>query len=144
MYDRVTAAQLAERVRGLLGSTDATSLRAAATRLGVHEDALGEIVRDETRQPSPQVLAAIVEALGVDATWLLTGEYDPATHRAVEEGGQPAHHVVAHVLDGNGGAAPHAGPIAAALSTTTPDVASPDGASADVARDAHSRPAGGV
>lgn len=84
-YDRTTAAQLAERVRRLLGLNNTTGLKAQAVRLGVQQQALREIVRHETTQPSTQVLTAIVEALGVDTTWLLTGEYDPATHWAVEE-----------------------------------------------------------
>jgi len=51
---------------------------------------LREIVTYETVYPSVSVLAAIVAHYGVDAGWLLTGEYSPTTHRADEELAEPA------------------------------------------------------
>ena len=45
------------------------------------------------------VLAAIVAEYGVDAGWLLTGEYSPSTHRAEEEAKEPPKARVARRLD---------------------------------------------
>ena len=88
VYSRSTAAQLATRVRSLLGATDRFALRHAAEELGVAEGDLREIVTYETVYPSVSVLAAIVAYYGVDAGWLLTGQYSPSTHRADEELGE--------------------------------------------------------
>ena len=88
MYSRITAARLASRVRSLLGVTDRLALRRAAEQLGVAEGDLREIVTYETVYPAVSALAAIVAVYGVDAGWLLTGEYTPSTHRAEEEMGE--------------------------------------------------------
>ncbi len=88
MYSRIAAAQLASRVRSLLGATDRLTLRRAAEELGVAEGDLREIVTYETVYPAVSALAAIVALYGVDAGWLLTGEYTPSTHRADEELGE--------------------------------------------------------
>ena len=88
MYSRITAARLASRVRSLLGVTDRLALRRAAGQLGVAEGDLREIVTYETVYPAVSALAAIVALYGVDAGWLLTGEYTPSTHRAEEEMGE--------------------------------------------------------
>ena len=88
MYSRITAARLASRVRSLLGVTDRLALRRAAEQLGVAEGDLREIVTYETVYPAVSALAAIVALYGVDAGWLLTGEYTPSTHRAEEEMGE--------------------------------------------------------
>lgn len=88
MYSRSTAAQLAARVRSLLGATDSLALHRAAEELGVAEGDLREIVTYETVYPAVSALAAIVAYYGVDAGWLLTGNYSPSTHRADEELGE--------------------------------------------------------
>jgi cell division protein ZapA (FtsZ GTPase activity inhibitor) len=100
MFTRTSASQLAARVRSLLGATDAdaSTLREAADSLGVHVGDLREIVQYETVYPSVVVLAAIVATYGVDAGWLLTGTYSPATHRASEEAAEPASAAVARAL----------------------------------------------
>ena len=56
-------------------------MEAAATRLGVDEVPLRMSIDDAAPYPTVDVIAAIVRVYGVDPTWLLTGEYDPATHR---------------------------------------------------------------
>ena len=98
MYSRITAARLASRVRSLLGVTDRLALRRAAEELGVAEGDLREIVTYETVYPAVSALAAIVDFYGVDAGWLLTGEYTPSTHRADEELGQSPKMRVARYL----------------------------------------------
>ena len=82
MYSRTAAAQLAARVRSLIGPQNASSLTSVSSDLGVAEGDLREIVMHETRYPSASVLAAIVAFHGVDAGWLLTGNYSPPLHRA--------------------------------------------------------------
>jgi hypothetical protein len=100
MYrSRQNAASLAARVRSLLGPADRAAVRRLAADLEVREGELREILEHETPYPSASVLAAIVAAYGVDAGWLLTGEYSPATHRAEEELEQPAIARVARLLD---------------------------------------------
>jgi len=89
MYSRLNAALLAARIRSLVGPTDRDSLRRLACDLGVHDGELREILEYLTPYPSTSVLAAIVAAYGVDAGWLLTGEYSPSTHRADEEVDEP-------------------------------------------------------
>jgi len=96
---RQNAVALAARVRSLVGPTDRDSMRRLVSELGVHEAEFREIVEYETPYPSTSVLAAIVAAYGVDAGWLLTGEYSPATHRAEEEVAEPAIARVARRID---------------------------------------------
>ncbi len=60
-------------------------MAAMATRLRVDESALRKSVDDLLPDPATEVLVAVVREFGVDPTWLLTGEYAPATHqRALE------------------------------------------------------------
>ena len=99
MYTRKSAGELAARVRSLLGPTDRFTLRAKADDLGISEGDLREIVEYQTPYPSAVVLAALVATYGVDAGWLLTGQYSPAAHRADEEVDEPAKSRVARVLD---------------------------------------------
>ena len=100
MYSRPNAASLAARIRSLVGPTDRDSLRRLAGDLGVHDGELREILEYHTPYPSTAVLAAIVAAYGVDAGWLLTGEYTPSTHRAEEEAEEPPKSRVTRLLEG--------------------------------------------
>lgn len=100
MYSRTSASELATRVRSLLGATASATLQETSLELGVSEGELREIVQDETRYPSVVVLAALVATHGVDAGWLLTGSYSPATHRATEEADTPPRIAVARLLRG--------------------------------------------
>jgi hypothetical protein len=73
---------IAERIRALTSGAAGADCTALARRLGVNDAALRTSV--DTREPRPtlHVLAAVVREFGVDPTWLLTGIYDAATHRA--------------------------------------------------------------
>ena len=98
MYSRSSAAQLAARVRSLLGAPDRDAIRSVASDLGVAEGDLQEIVQYETRYPSASVLATIVAYYGVDAGWLLTGNYSPSLHRATAETDERPKALVAQLL----------------------------------------------
>lgn len=99
MYSRQKASELAARVRSIIGSADRLTTLRVARDLGVAEGDLREIVVYETPYPSVAVLAAVVAEYGVDAGWLLTGDYSPARHRADEELEAPAETRVAHLLE---------------------------------------------
>ncbi|HVX39467.1 MAG TPA: hypothetical protein VHB25_07825 [Gemmatimonadaceae bacterium] len=77
---------IALRIRGLLGGQDRGVIAAAARRLGVSEVALRITIDDIEPHPTLEVILAVVREYGIDPTWLLTGEYDPTSHRlAVDE-----------------------------------------------------------
>lgn len=73
-------AEIAARIRGLIGGRDA-SIGAAALRLRVDETALRMSLDEISPYPTIDVVAAVVRDYGVDPTWLLTGMYNRATHR---------------------------------------------------------------
>ena len=50
-----------------------------ARRLGVDERSLKASV--EGRRPTLNVMAALIRTYGLDPSWVLTGDYDPQTHR---------------------------------------------------------------
>lgn len=75
---------IAARIRGLLGGQD-SSLSDAAQRLKVDEVSLRMSVDTLAPYPTVDVIAAMVREYGVDPTWLLTGEYDATTHRAIAD-----------------------------------------------------------
>ena len=75
---------IAARIRGLLGGQDST-LSDAAKRLRVDEISLRMSVDTLAPYPTVDVIAAIVREYGVDPTWLLTGDYDAATHRVIAD-----------------------------------------------------------
>ena len=72
---------LAARVQELIHGRFGDDLRAAAQALKVDEKKLRDIAEHATDHPSLDALAAIVRRFGVDACWLLTGEYDWQSHR---------------------------------------------------------------
>ena len=76
---------VAERLRGLLLGRDA-DFEEMAARLGVGEAPLRRSMDQDTPHPELEVLAAVIRVYGIDPSWLLTGVYDAATHRAVLEG----------------------------------------------------------
>ena len=98
MYSRTTAALLASRVRSLVGPVDRAGLRVVAADLGVSEGDLREVLEYQTPYPAVSVLAALVAAYGVDAGWLLTGQYSLATHRADEELDEPPKTRIARLI----------------------------------------------
>lgn len=55
-----------------------------ASRLRVDEVSLRMSIDSLSPYPTLDVLSAVVTAYGVDPTWLITGEYNPSTHRAAE------------------------------------------------------------
>ena len=76
---------IAARIRALIVDQSAAGLNAVAGRLRVDEQALRRSIDEALPDPAIDVLVAIVRDLGVDPTWLLTGEYAAATHeRALE------------------------------------------------------------
>ena len=80
------ARDLASRVAGLVQGQFKGDLVAAARYLDADPEELRGIVEEQTSHPSLELLAAIVKRFGVDACWLITGEYDWRTHaRALED-----------------------------------------------------------
>lgn len=77
---RFNADALASRVAGLMQARFHGDLAAAARALEVPPDDLRKIVETESNQPSLDVLAAIVKHFGIDACWLLTGDYNWRAH----------------------------------------------------------------
>lgn len=85
MKGRVHQAQIAQRIRGLLGADEAADYEFASRRLGVSEVSLRMSVDELEPHPTLEVLAALVREYGVDPNWLLTGIYDSGGHRAALE-----------------------------------------------------------
>lgn len=81
---------VAERIRGLIAGQDAGNLAVVARRLGVEELALRMTVDERSPHPVLEVVQAVITYYGVDPNWLLTGEYDAATHRAALESDREA------------------------------------------------------
>jgi hypothetical protein len=84
-HDAVTSfdrAGTAERLRSLFGKHDDSSFETTAERLGVSELSLRMSVDEESPHPTVEVMAAAIEYYGVDPAWLVTGRYDPASHRS--------------------------------------------------------------
>jgi hypothetical protein len=76
-------------LRGLLAgpdNQDVSDVPALASGLGVEERALRMSIDELAPQPTVEVLAAVIRTYGIDPSWLLTGQYDAATHRTVMEG----------------------------------------------------------
>lgn len=79
-------AGIAARLRGLLAGQDNGDFATIALRLGVEEVSLRMSIDDLSPHPTVEVLTAVIHLYGVDPSWLLTGNYNPATHRAAAEG----------------------------------------------------------
>lgn len=75
---------IAARLRGLIAGQEHGDLGAVAARLGVDEVSLRMSIDQESPYPTLDVLSAVVSAYGVDPTWLITGDYNPSTHRISE------------------------------------------------------------
>lgn len=76
---------IAARIQGLLGTPRDTDLPELADRLKVPLDSLRMSVRGNPPLPTIDVIAALVRSYGLDPSWVLTGDYDPATHRTALE-----------------------------------------------------------
>lgn len=73
--------RIAVRVRSLLYAMIRKSgLDSVAAFLEVNLESLQSSIDLSAPHPSVDVLLAVIRRLDVDPTWLLTGEYDVATH----------------------------------------------------------------
>ncbi len=81
MKPQIDRFSLAARIRGLIGGQDKGVVEQTARRLGVGEVTLRISVDELDPHPTIEVVDAVVREYGVDPTWLLTGAYDPASHR---------------------------------------------------------------
>ena len=77
---------IATRLRELIFAADRlASLGVIAKALGVREGMLRDSIDAIRPHPWIEVLLAVIRRYGVDPTWILTGEYDHATHREALE-----------------------------------------------------------
>jgi len=74
---------VAHRIRSLMLSNDCAAI---SGRLGVSERSLETSIAAEAPRPTLAIIVAIVRTHGVDPAWLITGEYNSATHRQATEG----------------------------------------------------------
>jgi hypothetical protein len=94
---------VAARLRALTAAPSGDGLREAAGRLGVTEVDLWHVLAGRAPWPSldlvADVCAAAVRRFGVDPVWLVTGDYAPSVHRAVEEHNGMPHRVRSLLAD---------------------------------------------
>lgn len=77
---------IAMRLRELIFAADRlASPGVIAESLGVRESMLRDTIDATRPHPWIEVLLAVIRRYGVDPTWILTGEYDHATHREALE-----------------------------------------------------------
>ena len=86
-------------MRGLIAGQEDTDLGAIAARLRVDEVSLRLSIDTLAPYPTVDVLAAVVSAYGVDPTWLITGDYNPSTHRSAESQPERMIEGMRHLLD---------------------------------------------
>jgi len=79
---------IAARLRALFSGAFADNLAGSARDLGVDEASLRMSLEEFSPYPALDVIDAVVRHFGLDPTWVLTGEYNSATHRAALEGEQ--------------------------------------------------------
>lgn len=85
-FHQVDRHEIAARLRAVLTpALSASRLRTVAGRLKVTVAALRASIGQTDPQPSAAVVLAVVRQYGVDPTWILTGEYNSATHREALE-----------------------------------------------------------
>jgi hypothetical protein len=94
-FDRIA---IAARIRGLISGQDGGDPARCAARLRVDEVGLRMSIDDLAPNPTIEVIAAIVTTYGVDPAWLLTGQYDAATHRGVLEGAESVQQAVSRLM----------------------------------------------
>jgi hypothetical protein len=94
-FDRIA---IAARIRGLISGQDGNDIGACARRLRVDEVGLRMSVDELAPNPTIDVIAAIVKAYGVDPTWLLSGNYDSGTHRAILDETESVEHAVSRLM----------------------------------------------
>jgi hypothetical protein len=92
--------EIASRLKGLIRVQNKSELAAVAKRLGVDERSLRISV--EGGRPTLSVMAALIRAYGLDPSWVLTGDYDPSTHRiALDSNTQEIEGVVRRMIIGS-------------------------------------------
>jgi hypothetical protein len=94
-FDRMA---IAARIRGLISGQDDGDPARCAARLHVDEVGLRMSIDELAPNPTIDVVAAIVTTYGVDPSWLLSGEYDAATHRGILEGDESVQHAVSRLM----------------------------------------------
>src|SRR2546423_4055702 len=72
---------IAARLRGIIAGQDRNDLAETARRLHVDEVSLRMSIDESSPYPTLDVIASVVAYYAVDATYLITGQYDGATHR---------------------------------------------------------------
>jgi len=77
---------VAARVRSLVDHDETGDWGAIARHLRVDELELRITIDAKSPHPAMGVLLAVIREYAVDPTWLLTGEYDSATHRRTLSG----------------------------------------------------------
>ena len=73
---------IASRIHGLISMSDRGEISTAASRLGVSEQELRDTLKHGSSSSVLKVVRAVVRLYGLDPTWVLTGQYDPSTHRS--------------------------------------------------------------
>jgi hypothetical protein len=73
---------IAFRIRALIGAERLADVGDVASSLGIDEVSLRMSIDELAPYPTVDVIAAVVAHFGIDPTWLLSGDYDPATHRS--------------------------------------------------------------
>ncbi len=81
MKGQIDRLGIAARIRGLVGGQDKGVIEQTARRLSVSEVSLRISTDDVDPHPTIEVVDAVIREYGVDPTWLVTGSYDPASHR---------------------------------------------------------------
>jgi hypothetical protein len=76
------SSRIAARLRGLMAD-DLADPERTSRDLGVSEVALRMSIDELAPHPTLEVIVAAVRRYGVDPTWLITGEYDLGSHRAL-------------------------------------------------------------
>ena len=94
-FDRIA---IAARIRGLIAGQDGGDPAQAAHRLHVDEIGFRMSIDELAPNPTIDVVAAIVIAYGVDPHWLLTGDYDAATHRGILEEAESVQQAVSRLM----------------------------------------------
>jgi hypothetical protein len=73
-------AGISERVRGLVRMEE-YGVEVASAKLGLQPDVIHAGVNGVSRSATLRVVEAVVRVYGLDPTWIITGQYDSATHR---------------------------------------------------------------
>jgi hypothetical protein len=79
-----------DRIKGLVNVSDQAQQQTTATLLGVDERHLRAAINNESRLSTLKFVGAVVRVYGLDPTWILTGNYDGATHRIALHGDSAA------------------------------------------------------